>query len=434
MKRTLPFVVLGALACAILTSSQPKPMHAAEFRSGFRVVVEEDEVVEGDLYVCAWEVGVDGTVKGDLIALSGQIAVNGSIEGDLITTGQTVVLAGSVGDDIRMAGQVLKLESGADVADDIIAAGFSLEADEETAIGGGVYYAGYQARFAGSVGKDILAAMADCELSGTVGGDVQVKVGSDEEAPTPPAFTLPPPVAIPEVAAGLTVTESAKIDGRLSYRSPAEGSIDETAEIAGGIEYKRVAATPRAKLTILQRAFPLVRRFACLAIIGICVLLVAPRWSQSLCESIKDRPLMSLGGGVLGMILFVVLMLVLLVLIVILAIVFGYITLGEMIPVVVIVGLVSLIGLSGGFWFFTFYVAQVIVSLALGQIVFLWGKTEQRILPFLLGLVVLVLLSGLPRADLITYWLTISFGFGGLVLWLAGLRNRGAEQAALPTA
>lgn len=243
----------------------------------------------------------------------------------------------------------------------------------------------------------------------------------------PSSIGPPPPVAIPDVPAGLTVNESAKIDGTLAYCSPAEGSIAEAAEIAGDIEYERIATAPRAEPTTLDRALQQVRRFAGLAIIGILVLLVAPGWSQNVCESIKDRPLMSLGGGVLGMVLFVVLMIVLIVLMVILAVVFNLATLEKMIPVTVIVGIVSLIGLAGGFWFFTFYIAQVIVSLALGQVVFFWGKTEQRILPFLLGLVVIVILSDLPRAGEIIYWLTILFGVGGLVLWLAGFGTRRAE-------
>jgi len=434
MKSDFPLIVLPVVVAMAATAIHTGTTQAAEFRSGDKVVVDEDEVVEDDLYVFAGEVEIDGTVKGDLVTFSGQITVNGSVEGDLIAVGQTVVLAGSVGDDIRMAGQVLKLATGADVADDVIAAGFSLEGEEESAVEGSAYYAGYQSRFAGSVGRDLVAAMANCELSGTVGGDMRVEVGSDDETPPPQAFGPPPPVAIPVVPAGLTVGESAKIDGILAYRSPVEGNIDETAEIAGGIEYERAAAAPQAEPTHLERAFRLVRRFACLAIIGICVLLVAPSWSQRLCESIKNRPLMSLGGGVLGMILFAVLMVVLIILIVLLAIVFGVVTLEEMIPVVVIVGLVSLVGLSGGFWFFTFYVAQVIVSLALGQIVFLWGKTEQRILPFLLGLVVLVVLSDLPRAGSIIYWLIVLFGFGGLVLWLSGLRRGGADGPAPPKA
>ncbi|MBC8874547.1 MAG: hypothetical protein H8E44_34350 [Planctomycetes bacterium] len=430
-----------ALAGLVVAASQLGPTGmaiAAQFRSGDKVVVEADEIVEEDLYVCASEVTIDGRIQGDLIVFAGHITVNGLIDGDLIAVGQTVLLTGAVDDDVRMAGQVLKLASRSDVADDVIAAGFSFEAEDDSTVGGEINYAGFQAKLAGSVDKGITASTANCELSGAVGGDVRLGVDPNKDAPSPQAFSSTPRVAIPTVPAGLTVASSAKIDGILAYRSPVEGNIDKDAEIAGGIEYQRhsVSTSSEAELTNREKAIALAREFACVAIIGLCVLLVAPRWSQSLAESIRTRPFASLGGGVLGIVFFVISLIVFLGLIFILGFAFSLATLEELVPVVAMVGALSLVGMVGGFWFFTSYLAQIAVSLALGRFMLFAGKTQHRLVPFLAGLVVVVLLVNLPvlvnlpdlmdvpYVDQIIRGLVIIIGFGGLTLWFIGSRSR----------
>jgi len=430
-----------ALAGLVVAASQLGPtevIHAAQFRSGDKVIVNEDETVEEDLYVCAGEVIVDGRIRGDLVVFAGQITVNGLIEGDLNAVGQTVLLTGAVDDDIRITGTVLKLASGADVVDDVIASGLSFEAEDDTSVGGELRFAGYQAKLAGSVSEGIAAATAHCELSGAVGGDVRLGVDPNKDTPLPQTFGFAPSVQIPTVPAGLTVTSTAKIDGSLAYRSPVEGNIDEDADIGGGIQYQRhsVSTSPTGELTNREKAIALAREFACVAIIGMCVLLVAPRWSQSLAESIRTRPFASLGGGVLGIIFFAISLIVFLGLIFILGFAFSLATLEELVPVVAIVGALSFIGMVGGFWFFTSYLAQIAVSLALGRFMLLAGKTQHRLLPFLAGLVVVVVLMNLPvlvnlpdlmdvpYVDQIIRGLVIIIGFGGLTLWFIGSRSR----------
>jgi len=404
---------------------------AAQFRSGGTVIIEADEIVGEDLYVFGGEVIVHGTVQGDLVVFAGQITVNGMVTGDLSASGRTVVLNGAVGDDIRMVGEVLKLGSTSEVGDDIIAAGFSFESEDESTVDGDICYAGYQARFAGTVGKDITGTMSNCELIGAVGGDVRIGLNPDETASETKDIRPAPPVPAPGVPAGLTVASAAEIDGVLSYRSPIKGNIEEGADIAGGIEYEpHVVSSPKAEPTNVDKALALARQFACLAIVGLCLLLILPRWSQGLAESVRTRPLASLGSGLLGILFFAVSLIVLLVVIVALAFGFGLLTLDGMIPVVLIVGLLSVIGLAGGFWFFVFYIAQIAVSLALGRFMLFAGRTNHRILPFLAGLVVLVVLMNLHHvtnlryAGEITNAIVAVVGFGGLVLWIIGSRRR----------
>jgi hypothetical protein len=432
MKGMFQTLVLAGLVVAAPLLGRTGITQAAQFRSGEKVIVKEDETVEEDLYVAGGEVIVDGTIEGDLVVFAGQVTVNGLVIGDLIAAGGTVLLNGTVDDDIRVAGGVLKLGTGAEVADDVVAAGLSAETENDGSIDGSVYYVGYEAKFAGSIGESLTAAMAHCELSGVVQGDVLL--GLDPGKDFSPLLKLLPalPVPMPAVPAGLTVAPSTEINGSLAYRSPSEGNIDEGADIAGGIEYEPHAllSSSAAEPTNVDKAFALARHFATLAIIGLCVLVILPRWSQGLAESVRTRPLASVGSGLLGIVFLAILLLVLVVLIFGLMFALDQLKLNELAPVVWTVGALSVIGLLGGFWFFASYVAQIVVSLALGRFMLFAGKTKRRILPFLAGLVVLVVLMNLHRVTILPYVgqiinaIVVVVGTGGWVLWTIGSWSR----------
>src|SRR5689334_23070524 len=99
---------------------------AAVVRSGDKVTIAADETIDDDLYVFAGEIVIDGRVDGDVIAFGRQITVNGKVSGNVMAAGQTVVIVGEAG-GARIAGQVLKIDSKAKLAGDLLAAGMSLE-------------------------------------------------------------------------------------------------------------------------------------------------------------------------------------------------------------------------------------------------------------------------------------------------------------------
>ena len=102
-------LLLLALLVALIALFAAPPARAAEIRGGEDVILGRGEVVEGDLYVAANSVTIDGTIKGDLVAVAGQITVNGTVEGDLLVAGQGIVINGVVRDDARAAGQAILL-------------------------------------------------------------------------------------------------------------------------------------------------------------------------------------------------------------------------------------------------------------------------------------------------------------------------------------
>jgi hypothetical protein len=216
MSRVLVFATLVLLAILLFAASA----WVIETRSGQNVTIDADEVVEDDLYVAAQNVTVEGTVQGDLVA------VGGTVEGDVISAGRTVIVNGTIEDDVRSAGQALLIGEDAQITDDLIAAGFSLESERGSTVGGELLYGGYQALVAGNVEENLRGGMTAFELNGEVGGNVNVEVDGGGAQPAGGQFAAgAPEVPIPSVEPGLMLTDSARAGGDLRYVSSSRGEI-----------------------------------------------------------------------------------------------------------------------------------------------------------------------------------------------------------------
>jgi cytoskeletal protein CcmA (bactofilin family) len=401
---------------------------AAEVRGGEQFVLKADETVADDLYVFGQQITIDGTVEGDLIVFGQQITVNGTVSGDVIAAGQTVVIAGPA-EGARIAGQVLKLTSKAKLDRDLVAAGFSLECEPGSSIGGDVLYGGFQTLLAGDIEDDLRGGMANCKLSGTIGGDIDVEVGGEGADMPPTAFGPPPPVAFPSVPSGLTISDTAKLRGKLTYQGPQEAKIDPKAEVAGPVDYRpqvhQAGQAPPPK-TWVQKALERLRHLACVAVVGLAALLVMPNWTRAWADNVRTRPGMSLLGGVLGVLGFIALLVVAAVAIVLAAILFGVTTLAELVPLVVVGGLVSYAALIVGFWLLAAFLGEAIAGLALGRTAVRGEGFGPRFAALLLGLVLLGLVLSIPNAAPWIAMIVFVFGFGGFCLWLVGVLPRPA--------
>jgi len=409
----------AAIACWLLIGLDGSM--GAEFLFDERPTIAADEVIEDDLYVFGDEVTIDGEVKGDVIAFGRLIKVKGSIEGDLIAAGQAIVISGEVGDDVRMAGQVLKIGEDAAIGDDVIAAAFSLEMEGASSVGGDLVYGGYQALVAGDIDGTVRGAMANCEISGHVAGHVDLNVDGDEAGAQAYTSGSPPPISFPHVPAGLTIRGTAQLDDGLKYESPDEANIEADAQITGEIEHKRPVVQAKRPPTPAEKAWKIVRQYAALLIVGLCVVLVAPTWTRRMSDNLQSRPLASFGLGLAGIVGFVVLLIAIPVGMIIVAIMAGLVKLTSLIPVVIVLGLLGETSLVAGFWFFTTYLAEIVLGFFLGR--WLLGRVnrplgENRVLSLIVGVLLLALISIVPYLGPIVGWLAVLFGLGALVLWM----------------
>ena len=94
-------IILSLFSLAVITASF-LPYDAegrSVVRSGERVTVAEDQLIEGDFYVAGSVVNLSGEVSDDLLTLAGTVTVNGAVGADALLIAPTVDIHGTVGDD-----------------------------------------------------------------------------------------------------------------------------------------------------------------------------------------------------------------------------------------------------------------------------------------------------------------------------------------------
>jgi cytoskeletal protein CcmA (bactofilin family) len=406
-------------ACLVVTAFAAA--RGADFSYGDDVTIKAEEIIDGDLYVFGKRVSIEGSIKGDLIAIGQEIYIKGPVEGDVAAAGQAIVVEGQLGDDARLAGQVLKLASTAQVKGDVLAAGQSMELQRGAKVDGDFVFAGYQADLGGDIEGKVKAVLANCRLAGAIKGEVNLEVGGSKGETIPPqAFGPPPPVAMPAVPGGLTITSTANVAGKLHYTASHQGEIDEEAELAE-VEFSQQKAEQKADApppTLGQRALAKIRHFAAVGILGLAMVLLLPRWSAGLADTLREKPLQSLVGGVGGVIIFWVAMIALVVGVIVLAILLATLTLGELSLAVVVLGLISGIALAGLFWLFAYYLAPAVVSLMIGRLIAASTGSTRVVVPFLIGFVIVAALLSIPFVEGIVGWLIFLAGLGALSIWL----------------
>ncbi len=121
--------------------------------------VDQDIILTGD------EVTIDGTVLGDVVALGGKVVVNGRVEGTLIAVAQDIELNGAVGGSL-------------------LAAALQLLSGPEASIGKNLYFGGLSLVLpqGATVGRDLVAATMGATMGGEVARDVKAIIGPFEFA------------------------------------------------------------------------------------------------------------------------------------------------------------------------------------------------------------------------------------------------------------
>ena len=441
------FFVLSLLAILVLTFI--RPASAFDGRSGENIVIKSDEVIDDDLYVTAGTFVLDGTVNGDLIAMAQMITINGTVDGDLMAAGQTILINGSVTGAIRMAGSILLVGEQASIGGDIIAAGYSLETREGSAIGQDLVFAGGQILLAGDVARNVQAATGAFELRSAVGGNVNAEVGEADAGyagPSPTLFMPPSSISVPTVEPGLTIAQSAKIEGSLEYTQSRELAIP-AGVVAGEVTRNQPAtntAATRQETTserILNWALNALRASITLLLIGFSLLWLFPSFIQDLSLKLQTATWPSFGWGVAAYIVFFLVLLMTIAVIILGGLLFGVLTLGGVAGTIVSVGILSLFALILGFVLVTSFVAKIIFGQALGRWLLARANSplaEHRFWPMVIGVVITVMVIALLRFPLIPGFLggllnfaVILFGLGALWLWG---RERIARQPATPSA
>lgn len=406
---------VGGLLAILLLSL---PAAAAEFKTGKEVTIAKDEVIEDDLYMTGETMTVKGTVKGDVVASGKVVRIEGVVEGDVMAAGQAVVIDGEVRDDVRIAGMTLKLGEAARVGDDLFAAGFSFESASGSQVAGRTSLTGYQALVAGEHQENLVAALVGLQLDGQVAGNVEAAVES-EAGPAWWTQFMQSPVPLPTVDPGLTLGSGARVGGDLSYKSKSAAEVAEGALVTGETQHALAEVAEAPAVRPGQRLAKVLRWFVALYLFGALLLWLLPDKVHGVATAVTDRPVASLGWGIVTLLGFPVAMVLVLVVTLVLAMIFGFMTLGKMAALIVILGLLIEILLGVKLWVAVAFLAPVVVSLAGGRYLTTRGGAveKSRYLSLLVGLALLAVFSLVPFVGALVRWLVALIGLGAGSYW-----------------
>jgi cytoskeletal protein CcmA (bactofilin family) len=414
IKKILLILFLALLGILLAIS----PVWSTVTASREQITIGANEVINDDLYWAGDTVTIDGAVKGDAVLAGRLITINGTVEGDLLAAGQAIVINGTVKDDARIAGQVLQLGNKARVGNGVMAAGLSLENQAGSTIGGNLYFGGAQALLAGRVDQNVVGGTNSVDLRGSVGGNMTVTAIADPN-PVRSPFAPKTPVAIPEVPLGLTLADSSRIGGKLTYKSLNAANISQKALVTGGVIREQLPQNTERTPNIAWLVFNQLQRFAALVLVGWLLMRFIPGLTLSLATTVQARPLPSLGWGIVSFFAVWAMMIAIAIVSSILIVLFAF-TLPNLILPVIGLGTLANLGLLISFLIFTSYVPQIALSFLSGR----WllqktrpDKASGRYLSLIVGLVAFVILTAIPVLGGILNLIIVFLGLGALWLW-----------------
>lgn len=350
LHRFVALLVVALLVTSVLpvvtglATAQDTPLAPGddeETRTGGVVTVAQGETVDGSLQAAAGTVLVAGTVDGNLEAVGGTVLISGTVTGNVQAVAGSVTIEGTVEGDVD-------------------------------AFGGSVVV-----RDGGRIGGSLEAAAGSVRLDGDVAGNA--RLGAE-------AVVLGPTAVV-----GGTVEYDADrytTEPGATVRGPTIRNDDLTFTVGspfgvGSPDFLRPTVSPLAAV-----GYP----FLANLLLGVCLLVLVPRFSANVVTVGEDEPLTSGGVGLVTVVAVPLLLALLL---------------------FTIVGIpLSFVGFAG--YLFALWVGQVYGGYLLGTVALDAAGVRSHWVALGLGLAVLALLSLLP------------LGVGGVLQAIATLVGLGA--------
>ncbi|HUM68955.1 MAG TPA: hypothetical protein PLK31_08930, partial [Chloroflexota bacterium] len=161
-----------------------------------------------------------------------------------------------------------------------------------------------------------------------------------------------------------------------------------------------------------------------LLLVGFLMAWLTPRWTGQVAGFVRERPLPSLGWGLLAIAAIFVSMMLVVAVMIMLAMAFNALTLGGLAGTTIAIGLFVLFGLALLFGFTVTYFAKIIVAVASGRFIFSKFNSrlaENRYWCMALGVLLIVILTAVPWIGPLVALVVALLGFGAL--WQEGIKG-----------
>lgn len=373
---------IAALLLALGTLAWPLSARAATFLANGQVSIAQGQTIDDDVYAFSGTITIDGRITRSLVVAGGTVTVNGQVDGDVTVAGGTVTINGPVGGTVRVAGGTVTIDG--PVGWDVLAAGGDVTIGSASRIANDLVLGAGSATVAGQIDGDLRGSAGQVRLRGEVRGDVVLDLDNQ-----------------------LSLGPQAVIGGDLSYRAPRAASIDPGARIQGQTRFIPTGAATGGEQSFTERALgwlgSLLLRLAWALVAGTLLVLLLPRRSATIADTLRQAPLPSLLWGI-GLLIAV--------------------------PILAIILLITVVGVPAGllllgFYLAALYLSQVFLGLSLvrGAVPLSW-RTDRRLplwLAMLIGTSLVVLVRFLPLPFGIATWWTAVLSFLIAVLALGAI-------------
>lgn len=266
--------LLLALFVAGLLITGALPAGAAETANSEFVIIQEDDVLDEDLYAGAIKVVVEGVINGDLIAFAGEeVIIEGTVTGSVFAVAPKVTVNGEVGGSFRASANDVVVNG--TVGRDVVLAAFDVRLQDESSVGNDLLVWAWNVMVLGHIGGDLTGSQKSLELGGTIDGDVDVSVDQ------------------------VTVVDTLTVAGDFGYRSEQEVEGLEKATVEGAVVHK----TPLPP-NIRVRALNFFGRFLVIVFLTVAALAIAwgwPKRTERAVQTLGETPGRSWLSGALVM-------------------------------------------------------------------------------------------------------------------------------------
>jgi len=401
MRKLVVFIMVAVMSFFLFAT----PIFAFTAESNDEVNIADSR--NDDVYAFGSNVTVSGDIDGDLITSGGRIVVDSNVFGDLMAAGGYLNLDGDVDDDARIAGGVVTVIG--NIGDDLIIGGGQITLDDSSAVGGDLIASGGTIKVDGDVLGDAVLSGGSINISGKIDGNVEIANVGD-----------------------LTITDDAEIAGNVTYSSVNKASISDDAKIGGELKEtiiekgKGAETVKKAPLAFLAATYfgGKVVSFLSLFVLGIILLLAIPKVFTKFNDRMRTTVGRCVGTGAVMLFGIPIGILILFIISIILFVT----VIGAGLGVTVLSSNAILIILYA----LLIYVSSIFLSFFIGRMVLCrtsmdMNKYGWKVLAYLVGLVIIVVVYSIPFVGWMFRFAGILFGFGGLMLvikdWLMSLKK-----------
>ena len=353
----------------------------ADYRGADIVQVAAGDTVPTDLFGAGQSIFIDGVVNGDVYAGGETFTINGKIKEDALGFCRRMNVYGDVEDMVLFFGKRLTIRG--HVAGDVLAFGGEVHIAEGARIDGSLFIGtGNLNMEGGTVAGNVSGGAGRIYLNGDIGGDVDLEAGF------------------------VRFGDDYRAGGVTHLTLPEELDKEEAGNVPANLEI-----TVKERRKFYQRWFFYWSMIA-LLVTGVLMVSLFKNFTRDIITFASRAIGKSLGVGFVTLIVVPVVALILLLLVV-------------TIPV-------SLIAMA--VYFMALYLAKVFTALFIGNYLLETmrrnGVPPNLFLALLLGVIFVMLLPQLPFIGWLMKLAIVSFGLGGMVVYVWNFKQNGAAQTS----